>query len=262
MNLTPASTQLDMVPARAPVIAIASGKGGVGKTSFTLNLARLLAKDGKRVLVFDADLGLANVDVQLGLAPEHDLGAVLRGDVSLKEIICPATEMGFDVIPGRSGSENLPFTTSLERQNILRDLQDIAVGYDIVLLDVAAGVGDEVLTFARIADRTLLVVTPDPSSITDAYAVIKLLKIRHHKTNCELVINQAGNDVEGRQTYEKMRMAAEKFLQLDVPLVGVVPYDRNYAHAVRTQKLMVDAFPQTSAASILQKIAASLLKNS
>lgn len=260
MNLTPANTQLDMVPQRAPVIAIASGKGGVGKTSFTLNLARLLAKSGQRVLVFDADLGLANVDVQLGLAPEHDLGAVLRGNVGLKDIICPATEMGFDVIPGRSGSENLPFTTSLERQNILRDLQDIATGYDIVLLDVAAGVGDEVLTFARSADRTLLVVTPDPSSITDAYAVIKLLKIRHQKTNCELVINQAGNDVEGRQTYEKMRMAAERFLQLEVPLVGVVPYDRNYAHAVRTQTLLVDAFPQTAATATLQKIAANLLK--
>lgn len=260
MNLSPANTQLDIVAARAPIVAIASGKGGVGKTSFTLNLARLLAKSGKRVLVFDADLGLANVDVQLGLAPEHDLGGVLRGEATLKEIITPATEMGFDVIPGRSGSENLPFTTSLERQNILRDLQDIAGSYDIVLLDVAAGVGDEVLAFARNADRTLLVVTPDPSSITDAYAVIKLLKVRHNKANCELVINQAGNDMEGRQTYEKMRMAAERFLNLAVPLVGVVPYDRNYAHAVRTQTLLVDAFPQTAATGTLEAIAKSLLK--
>lgn len=260
MNLTPANTQLDIAPQRAPIIAIASGKGGVGKTSFTLNLARILAKSGKRVLVFDADLGLANVDVQLGLAPEHDLGAVLRGEVTLTDIITPAVEMGFDVIPGRSGSENLPFTTSLERQNILRDVQDIAANYDVVLLDVAAGVGDEVLAFARTADRTLLVVTPDPSSITDAYAVIKLLKVRHNKANCELIINQAGNEVEGRQTYEKMRMAAERFLNLNVPLVGVVPYDRNYAHAVRTQTLLVDAFPNAAAATTLQKIAASVLK--
>lgn len=255
-----AENQLHMATERAPLIAIASGKGGVGKTSLTLNLARSLAKAGKKVLVFDADLGLANIDVQLGLNPERDLSDVIKGKATLMEVITHASDVGVDIIPGRSGSHELPFTTSLDRQNILRDITDLARSYDVVLLDVAAGAGDEALVFSRFADRTLLVVTPDPSSITDAYAVIKLLKVRHNCTNCEVVINQASNDVEGRSTYEKMRMAAERFLKVHVPLAGVVPYDRNYGFAVRTQTLLTDAFPNGASTKVIADLAQNLHK--
>ena len=254
---TPAKTQTTPT---GQIIAIASGKGGVGKTSLTLNLARTLAKKGQRVLVFDADLGLANIDVQLSITPEKDLSAVLQGEASVKEIITPVPNMGFDVIAGRSGSETLPFTTTLERHNILSQLTELTTAYDIILLDIAAGVGDEVLTFANLADRTILIITPDPSSITDGYAVIKLLQKRHHKNNCEILINQAHSQHEGKLTYEKIHMAAHKFLTLEVPLFGIMPYDKNYLTAVKQQGLMVDLFPHLKGSDVVTGLVEKLIK--
>lgn len=261
---TSALNTLDAAPAealnRGQIIAVASGKGGVGKTSLTLNLARAAARAGHNVLVFDADLGLANVDVQLGLTPGKDLSAVIAGKANLKEVVSPAKNAGFDVIAGRSGSETLPFTTALERRDILKQLEELATDYDLILLDVAAGVGEEVLTFASMADKTLLVVTPDPSSITDSYAVIKLLNKRHRKNNCHVLVNQPGTELEGRKTYEKIQVAADKFLGLGVPLFGVVPYDKNYLTAVRQQSLLVDSFPHEKSSETLARMAEGLIR--
>lgn len=255
---TTALEGLNTPRSRGQIIAVASGKGGVGKTSLTLNLARAATKDGKKVLVFDADLGLANVDVQLGLTPGKDLSQVIAGRKKLAEVISTAKDAGFDVIAGRSGSETLPFTTALERRDVLKQLEEIAVNYDLILLDVAAGVGEEVLTFANMADKTLLVVTPDPSSITDGYAVIKLLNKRHRKNNCHVLVNQPGTEGEGQRTYEKIRVASDKFLGLDVPLFGVVPFDKHYLTAVRQQSLLVDSFPHEKSSEQLGKLAALL----
>ena len=255
---TSALEGIENAPQRGQIIAVASGKGGVGKTSLTLNLARAAAKEGKKVLVFDADLGLANVDVQLGITPGKDLSQVISGQKKLSEVISRAKNAEFDVIAGRSGSETLPFTTALERRDILNQLQELAANYDLILLDVAAGVGEEVLTFANMADKTLLVITPDPSSITDGYAVIKLLNKRHHKNNCHIFINQPSTKGEGERTYEKIRVAADKFLGLDVPLFGVVPHDKNYLTAVRQQSLLVDAFPHEAASTHIGELAAKL----
>ncbi|MBI1363336.1 MAG: AAA family ATPase [Proteobacteria bacterium] len=252
------TTQLDLSANKGKLVAIASGKGGVGKTSLTLNIARTLSKLGKKVLVFDADLGLANVDVQLGVTPVSDLSHVIRGDKTLRDVITK-TPAGFDIIAGRSGSEDLPFTTSLDRRNILRDLQDLTNIYDLVMLDVAAGVGDDVLAFAQFAQRTVLVVTPDPSSITDAYAVIKLLKVRHDTQNCEILVNQANGLTEGKKTYEKLKMASAKFLGIDLKLLDIMEYDRNYTMAVRLQQLVSDAFPHTKATEAMQGLARKVL---
>ena len=243
---------------KTPIIAIASGKGGAGKTSFTLNLATALADQGRKVLLFDADIGLANLDVQLGLATTKDLSDVIQGHSNLMGIMTKS-ERGFYVIPGRSGFEKAPFLTALERRNILTDLRDLAASFDVVLLDVAAGVDDEVLHFSKFADRTLLVTTPDPSSITDAYAVVKLLKMRHEKENCEVVINQAGDTIEGKNTYEKIRTAADKFLNIKLPLVGIVPYDRQYSSAVKMQQIAMVAYPACPSALKIKEIASKLL---
>lgn len=241
-----------------PIIAVASGKGGAGKTSFTLNLANMLTKAGKRVLVFDGDVGLANIDVQLGVSPGKDLSDAIQGYATISEIITKS-QQGFDLIPGRSGFEKTPFMTALERKEILSQVRDAAVGYDVVLLDVAAGIDDEVMGLAKFADRTLLVVTPDPSSITDAYALIKLLKIRHDRENCEIVINQAGTEKEGLFTFSKLKTAAEKFLHVNVPLVGTVLYDREYSRAVKMQKLVTEQSPASPASIGISTIANRLL---
>lgn len=243
---------------RALIVAVASGKGGVGKTSLTLNIARALSKAGKRVLVFDADIGLANIDVQLGLAPGKDLSDVLRGQANVKDVITRSNK-GFDVVPGRSGGEDLPFITAVERQQMLRQVQEVAADYDLILLDVAAGVSDEVLTFAKFADRTLLVVTPDPSSITDAYAVVKLLKLRHNVTNCTVLVNQAGSETDGKDTYTKLKTAADRFLDIKLPLTGILVHDKAYTQAVRMQQLAVDTAAHLKLAEQLNTIARAVL---
>jgi flagellar biosynthesis protein FlhG len=250
------TTQLETK--RALIVAVASGKGGVGKTSLSLNISRALAKMGKRVLVFDADIGLANIDVQLGLAPGKDLSDVLQGKAMVKDVIAK-TDKGFDVVPGRSGGEDLPFITGVERQQMLRQVQDVAENYDLILLDVAAGVSDEVLTFAKFADRTLLVVTPDPSSITDAYAVIKLLKLRHNVANCTALVNMATSETDGKNTYTKLKTAAEKFLQINLPLTGILVHDKAYTQAVRMQQLAIDTAAHLKLAEQLNIIAKAVL---
>lgn len=245
----------------APIIAIASGKGGAGKTSFTLNFANMLSKKGKRVLIFDADIGLANLDVQLGISPGKDLSDVISGHCELQDIIV-RSERGFYILPGRSGFEKVPFLSTLERRNIFNKLRDLSASFDYVLLDIAAGVDEEVLGFCSFADRTLMVITPDPSSITDAYAVIKLLKIHHDCENTEAIINQAGSIDEGQMTFEKIATAAERFLKVKVPLVGIVPYDRQYSAAVKRQQLTTVAFPSSPSSEAIEKIAAKILASS
>lgn len=240
-----------------PIIAIASGKGGAGKTSFTLNLAYTLSQMGKRVCVFDADIGLANVDVQLGVHVDADLGDVLSGKCEMADIVTQS-DKGFSIIPGRSGSSRAPFMTALERREILRGIRDIAGQFDIIFLDIAAGIDQDVLNFTKFADRTLLVVTPDPSSITDAYAVIKLMKNLHEKETCEVIINQATSQTEGKNTYAKIQTACQKFLNVDVPLIGVLPYDKNYSSAVKMQKIAAIAYPDTEAVHAVQGIARQL----
>lgn len=253
--------QLQSIQTRkTPIIAFASGKGGVGKTGMCLNTAALLAKQGKKVLVFDGDLGLGNVDVQLGLAPEKDLSDVMEGTTALADIITP-TSKGFSIIPGRSGSNKLPFLDALERRNILNDIMSIANMYDVVFLDIAAGINDEVLGFLNFADRTVLVVTPDPSSVTDAYAVVKMLKTKYDKATCEILVNNSGGEMEGKKTFEKMHIAAEKFLGVDLPLLGVIPHDRQYAAAVKMQELAVTTFPSCKAIERLTVVARGLLTN-
>jgi flagellar biosynthesis protein FlhG len=237
---------------------VASGKGGVGKTSFVLNLAAAFAKKGIKTLVFDGDFGLANIDVQLGLAPEKDLSHVLSGTAALEDILV-RSERGFTIIPGRSGNESLPFITILQQRDILKSLRNLSGAFDVVLIDVAAGVDDEQLALAHFADQVVILATPDPSSITDAYAMVKLLLKRYGDSKCRVVINSVASDTEGKLTYQKLNSATEKFLELTLPLVGMIPYDRQYAAAVKLQKLAIEAFPSTKAVERIKEIASKLM---
>ncbi|MFZ2620641.1 MAG: AAA family ATPase [Alphaproteobacteria bacterium] len=248
-----------MANSMTTMIAMASGKGGVGKTSLTLGIAVLLAKQGKKVLVFDGDFGLANADVQLGLQPKKDLAHVLAGQASLAEVVTKS-EHGVYLIPGRSGAGTLAFITALEQQGILQQLRTLAAQFDVVLLDVPAGLDETVLGLCRFADHTVVVTTPDPSSITDAYAVMKLLVTRHDYRRLNMVINQAGSVVEGKQTGKKVTTAAKSFLGVEVPVLGMVMYDRAYSTAVKQQQLPVVASPHGKAAEGVAEVAAALLK--
>lgn len=238
-------------------IAFASGKGGVGKTSLALNTATLMAKQGKKVLLFDGDFGLANVDVQLGLNPEADLASVLNKTHTLADIVQHSLE-GFDVIPGHSGAENLAFISQLDQQGIMEALTQLAAAYDVLLLDVPAGLDATVLSLCAYADTTCLVVTPDPSAITDGYAVIKLLLRRLDIQNVQLLVNRATSQKEGDLTVRKIQMAAEQFLGLHVPHLGTVPDDKDYAASVKRQQLAVTSFPNGSTAQALENIITKL----
>jgi len=241
-----------------PIIAFASGKGGAGKTSLCLNTALLLAQQGRKVLVFDGDYGLANIDVQLGLTPQQDLSDVIEGRCTLEDILTKS-DRGFWVLPGRSGAQSTSLINTLQKHDILKQLRNLSGAFDVVLLDVGAGVDDSVLGLTYTADRTVLVVTPDPSSITDAYAVVKLQQARYGNSNCQLLINQAGGQTEGQLTAEKIQKAANNFLQVQLPLLGIIPYDRQYAAAVKQQKLLVQAFPNSESAAALSHVVGQLV---
>ncbi|MEL6257595.1 MAG: AAA family ATPase, partial [Pseudomonadota bacterium] len=210
--------------APASVIAVGSGKGGVGKTFVSVSLAKSFARSGKRTLLVDGDLGLANVDVQLGIAPETDLAAVIAGWVELEDAVTAvdggAAEGGFDVLPGRSGSGALAELPQEEVARLAASLSALALQYDQVIVDLGAGIEANCMRMARACDRVVVVITDDPASMTDGYAFIKVL--RGYAPNVEPVvaINQADNKVGGRRTYEAMARACQTFLVFRPRLAG------------------------------------------
>jgi len=240
-----------------PIYTVASGKGGVGKTSLVINLCHILAAEGKKVLLLDADFGLANADVQLALAPEVDLAQVISGKIGLGRAVTTVTK-NFDLIAGRSGNNELAFMAGLEQQEILTQLRALSVNYDVVFLDAAAGLDATTLALCTAADKTLLITTPDPSSITDAYAVVKLLKQRQSVENCALVINQASKS-EGARVAEKVQAACKNFLAVDVPLLAVLSADKQYAMAVKLQSVAAVAFPACDVVGDLKILAGKLV---
>lgn len=237
------------------IIAIASGKGGVGKTWFSVTLTHALAKMGKKVLLFDGDLGLANVDVQLGLMPKRDLNDVIRGRLSLDKVIQRYEDGGFDIIAGRSGQASLSALPS-QRLAMLRDqLIDIANDYDVVLIDLGAGVDRTVRMMSASATRTLLVTTDEPTSLTDAYAFIKLGAAAGMSKRVSIVVNQASNALEGEKTYKTLLKACENFLRLNPPMAGLIRHDPRVKDSIRSQTPILTRSPNTEAATDVEKIA-------
>ncbi len=242
------------------IIAVASGKGGVGKTWFSITLAHALTQMGKRVLLFDGDLGLANVDVQLGLMPKRDLNDVIRGRLSLDKVIQEYEEGGFDIIAGRSGQASLSALPS-QRLGVLRDqLLDCAEDYDIVIADLGAGVDRTVRMLAASATRTILVATDEPTSLTDAYAFIKLGNAAGMSKNIGIVINMAESVTEGERTYKTLLKACENFLRLRPPLIGLIRHDKKVKQSIRRQTPILIRYPNTEAAQDVEKIAKMALK--
>jgi len=235
------------------LITIASGKGGVGKTWFAVTLAHLLAREGRRVLLFDGDLGLANVDIQLGLTPSRDVGGVVSGDCTIAEAVCRYEEEDFaegcfDILAGRSGSGVLG-NLSRERLETLRgELVTAAAEYDHVILDLAAGIDPSVRLLSQHKGMVVTVMSPDPASLTDAYAFIKLTKQRDPAADLRIVVNMATSKREGERTYESLRKVCQTFLKVDPPLAAIVRQDKRVVEAIRHQAPLLARHPQAEAA--------------
>lgn len=248
-------------PRAANIIAVASGKGGVGKTWFSITLSHALAKMGKRVLLFDGDLGLANVDVQLGLMPKRDLNDVIRGRLGLDRVIQPYPEGKFDIIAGRSGQASLSALPS-QRLGLLRDqLMDVAGGYDVVIADLGAGVDRTVRMLSATAGSTLLITTDEPTSLTDAYAFIKLGNAAGMSKNINVVVNMASNKIDGEKTYKTLLKACENFLRISPSLAGIIHADKKVKETIRMQTPILIRSPHSTAAEDAERIARLLWKN-
>lgn len=244
------------------LIAVASGKGGVGKTWLSITLAHALARRGRRVLVFDGDFGLANVDIQLGLTPERDLGAVLAGRASLAESVLHYQEGGFDVLAGRSGSGALAGLDSAALDMILAALGQATETYELVLLDLGAGLERPVRCLAASADTLLVLATEEPTSLTDAYAVLKLHTADRSKRNNpgdpRIIVNQAANRTAGERTYEALRRACAAFLGLTPRFAGVIRRDERVPETIRRQGLLLTRYPTCGAAEDIEQVCRAL----
>lgn len=239
------------------VIGITSGKGGVGKTNVAANLAIIAARQGQRVLIIDGDMGLANVEILYGLRPRHHLGHLLEGDVSTREVLATGPA-GVKVLPAGSGLQQLTRLDDGQRLRLVSALEELEDDFDVVMLDSGAGIGDNVLFFIGAAQEALLVVSPEPTSLTDAYATIKVLcqdaGVRHF---C-IVVNQAGNETQARDIFEKLSAVAGRFLDARVKWLGWVPRDENVHRAVMSQRPLVELFPTSPATRALNGVADTL----
>lgn len=248
-----------MVPSRSGrVFAIASGKGGVGKTCVAIGLAHALAQRGQRVLLLDGDLGLANVDVQLGLTPLHDLGAVLGGRVALEQAVL-GHPGGFDILAGRSGSGALAGLSPAALEAVLALVRRAATLWDVVVVDLGAGLDPPQRRLAAAADTLLVLATDEPTSITDAYAVLKLHAMDAPDGDARIVVNQASDAGAGARTHATLTRATEAFLKRSVKLAGVVRRDAKMKDAIRHQTSLLTRHPSSPAAQDIEALAASLL---
>jgi flagellar biosynthesis protein FlhG len=240
------------------VIAVASGKGGVGKTFLSITLAHALARAGRRALLFDGDLGLANVDIQLGLEASRDLGAVTVGRMGLRDAVTRFEEGGFDVVAGKSGSGALASLDPGRRAALTQELWALAPSYDRVILDLGAGVDAPMRALTPPAGATLVVATDEPTSLTDAYAYIKLTVMERRDADLRIVVNLAASLREGEKTYATLSKACRTFLKFTPPLAGVVRRDDRVRDSIRRQTALLTRHPASDAARDIEAIATGL----
>ena len=240
------------------VITVTSGKGGVGKTFLSVNLGLQIARQGKRVLLFDADLGLSNVNVQLGLMPLFDLGHFARGQAPLEKVICPGPS-GMDVLSGGSGLVELYSAPAALVSASLAEISRLSSRYDLIIVDTGAGLSNKVQRFLQVAEDVLLVTTTEPTAITDAYAVLKYLALKAYTERVWVVVNMADDD-QGTRAYHALKGAADSFLERrpEMEFAGVVPRDQAVAQSVFLQRPVTEIMPASRASRSLQALAKHL----
>ncbi len=249
----------------ARVITVTSGKGGVGKSSVSVNLAIQLSRMGKKVVIFDADFGLANIEIMLGIRPQYNLADLMFRGKSLQDIITEGPDkIGF--ISGGSGIQEL---TRLSRDQIIyltQKLFQLDKLADIIIIDTGAGIADSVLEFVAASSEVILVATPEPTSITDAYALLKTLNRKSEfsvsNTNISMLANRITSEEDGKELYEKLRVVTDKFLQIPLTYLGGIPHDNNVSKAVIQQKPVTHLYPNSDASKAIIRIAEKISNGS
>ncbi len=246
-------------PKPVRVITVASGKGGVGKTNVSANLAMSLTNMGKKVLLMDADLGLGNVDVMLGVHPVYNLSHVINGERTLEEVIVEGPA-GINIIPASSGIKNMAELTPEEHVGLVRAFSEIGNDLDVLLIDTAAGISDSVITFSRAAQEMLIVVCDEPASITDAYALMKVLNKEHGIQRFRILVNMVHSVQQGRELFGKLLKVTDKFLDVTLDFVGTVPFDDYLRKAVQRQRAVCDVYPRSRSSLAFKKLAQAVDK--
>ncbi len=244
---------------RCRAIAVAGGKGGVGKSTVAVNLGMALSMSGHEVMLLDADMGLANVDVLLGLTPSRHIGHMLDGQCSLTDLLLQAPH-GLQVIPAGSGARRLARLDSGEHAAVIRAFDELVRPPQFLLVDTAAGLADSVAMFAAAADDLVLVVCDEPASLTDAYALIKVLSRDFGVRRFRMVANMVRNEGEGRQLHQKLSRVSDRFLDVVIDFMGWVPHDERLRQAIRQQRAVIDVWPSSRSSLAFKKLAGAVDK--
>jgi flagellar biosynthesis protein FlhG len=246
-----------VIPPR--VISVTSGKGGVGKSSVVANLAMTLASKGERVLLLDGDFGLANLDIMLDLKPRGNIHDVLKGDLDPRDILVRVAPC-IDMLPASSGVVAMTQLNDGDKQRLLEMMQSLENGYDVLLIDTGAGISDDVTWLNSSAGEIIVVATPEPTSIADAYALMKVLNQKHKIKDFQLLVNQARSEAEALRVYQKLTVVSDRFLNISIDYLGHVLWDDLWTFAVRQRKPIVSAYPSSNAAKNFSALADTLFR--
>lgn len=233
------------------VIAITGGKGGVGKTNIAVNLAVSMSMEGLDVMLFDADLGLANVDVVLGMQPKHTLADVVSGEKTLADVVVDGPE-GLRVIPAASGVANMVEMQGSDQERLIRQLSDQLLPPDVLIVDTGAGIDQTVQTFVAACQSAVLVVCDEPASLTDAYALMKVLRAKKDIRRFEILANQVDNPLQGKQLFERIANVCDRYLDVELGYLGGIPTDMYLRRAVQERRALVSAYPRSPAATAIR----------
>jgi len=240
------------------VIAVTSGKGGVGKTNVSVNLSLALVGAGQDVLLLDADLGLANVDLLLGLRAEHNLSHVISGERTLEEVVIKGPE-GLNIIPAASGMQMMSELDPAQHAGVIRAFSDLSLPVDILMIDTAAGISDGVVSFVKASNEVIVVVCNEPTSLTDAYALIKVMSEDHGVHKFNVLANSVRDPLEGAKLFKKLTRVTDHYLDVTLNFMGAVPYDEYLVKAVKKQQAVMQSYPQSPSSTAFRKLAKNAL---
>lgn len=258
LSTNPQTVRHGMGSARTRVISVTSGKGGVGKTSIVSNMALQFARDGKKVLILDGDLGMANVDIMFNVRATKHILDVVTGKASLQDILIQVAP-NVTLIPGGSGVFDLQNLSVYEKQALLGEVSGLGADYDVMLIDTAPGIAENVLYLNSAAQEICVIVTPEPASVADSYALIKVLNQRCRENRFSIICNQVKDEADGKKLFARLDQVASQFLFVSLDFKGSIPNDPNMRQSTRAQQLVTRAYPDSAASDAIRKLATNIM---